>query len=115
MTEEEKEMTMNQRIEAFYRQSGGPMNPEIEKILEEHLTNGKDHGVPGKKETIKDAFAEVFLDDHSTRGIALGLLRLCYDMKDQWDAFLRSRSLDAEEVAEFLKKNRDESSGEHTR
>ncbi|HEX7065136.1 MAG TPA: hypothetical protein VF199_08745 [Bacillales bacterium] len=115
MTEEQEKLTMNQRIEAFYRQSGGPMNPEIGKILEDHLMNGKDHGVPGKKETIKDAFAEVFLDDHSTKGIALGFLRLSYNMKNQWEAFLNSRSLDAEQIVEALKKERARTSDESLR
>ena len=103
MTEEQEKMTMNERIEAFYRQSGGPMNPEINKILEEHLRNGKDHGVKGRKETIKDAFAEVFLGDHSTQGVALGFMKLGYQMKNQWEAFLNSRSIDAEEMIRALK------------
>lgn len=49
MAEKQEKMTMNQRIEAFYRQSGGPSSPEIDKILAEHLMYGKDHGVPGKR------------------------------------------------------------------
>lgn len=104
MGEAHESMTMNQRIEAFYRQSGGPGNPEIDRILEKHLMNGKDHGVPGQKETIKDAFAEVFLDDRSTRGIALGLLRMEYHMKDQWEAFLNGRTPDVEQLAAAMKK-----------
>lgn len=108
MVEEREKMTMNERIEAFYRQSGGPMNPEVDKILEKHLMYGKDHGVHGRKETVKDAFMEVFLDDHSTRGIALGLMKLGYNVKDQWEAFLNSRSLDTEQLVKTMKKMEEE-------
>ncbi|MFC4767413.1 hypothetical protein [Effusibacillus consociatus] len=62
----DKKMTMEERIQAFYKQSGGPGNPDIERILEQHLLNGKDHGVKGKKETIMDALCDAFIEDKST-------------------------------------------------
>ncbi|MBX6353809.1 MAG: hypothetical protein IRZ10_10800 [Thermoflavifilum sp.] len=58
-------MTMQARIEAFYRQSGGPHNPQIQKILERHLLYAKDHGPPGKRETIEDAFIDTVIKDPS--------------------------------------------------
>jgi hypothetical protein len=109
-TEEQEKMTMNQRIKAFYQQSGGPSSPEINKILEEHLRNGKDHGVKGRKETINDAFIDVFLGDHSTQGIAIGFMKLGNMMKNQWDAFLNSRSIDAGEMVRALKAYEEERS-----
>lgn len=61
-----EKMTMEERIQAFYRQSGGPNNPEIERILENHLRYGKDHGIRGKIETIEDAIRDALTDDKST-------------------------------------------------
>lgn len=61
----EQKMTMEERIQAFYRQSGGPGNSKIKKLLEEHLRNGKDHGMPGRKETFEDAFMHAILNDPS--------------------------------------------------
>ena len=63
--DEEDVLTMNQRIQAFYRQSGGPGVPEIGKFLEHHLRYGTDHGVPGHKETIEDVFSQVVRGDKS--------------------------------------------------
>ena len=63
--DEQERLTMQQRIDAFYRQSGGPNNPEIKKILEKHLLYGKDHGMPGYKETIEDAFIDTVVNDPS--------------------------------------------------
>lgn len=103
MSEEQEKMTMSQRIDYFYRQSGGPDNPQIKKILDEHLINGKDHGVRGRKEEVKDAFTEVFLNDHSTRPLVLGLLRMRYALKDQWQAYLDAQRPDVKQVVEELK------------
>lgn len=58
-------LTMQQRMDAFYRQSGGPNNPQIAKILEKHLLYGKDHGIPGQKETIQNAFFDTIVGDPS--------------------------------------------------
>ena len=33
----EKKMSMEERIQAFYRQSGGPHNSQISELLEKHL------------------------------------------------------------------------------
>jgi hypothetical protein len=60
---QDESLTMSQRIEAFYRQSGGPNNPDIERLLEKHLLYGKDHGIPGYKETIEDAFIDTVVND----------------------------------------------------
>ncbi|MBE3552017.1 MAG: hypothetical protein IMX06_04020 [Kyrpidia tusciae] len=60
-----KKMTMEQRIEAFYRQSGGPHNPQIQKLLQKHLLYGKDHGMPGYKESFEDAILDVVVNDPS--------------------------------------------------
>lgn len=95
---------MRQRIQAFYQQSGGPGNPEIARILEEHLKYGKDHGVKGRKENIKDAFAEVFLKDRSTQPIVLGLFKLRDTLKKEWDRFLDSQYANKkDELVEKLK------------
>ncbi|HHY66984.1 MAG TPA: hypothetical protein GX517_07255 [Alicyclobacillus sp.] len=61
----DKKMTMEARIEAFYRQSGGPHNPRIDKLLQKHLLYGKDHGMPGYRETFADALMDVVLQDPS--------------------------------------------------
>ncbi|CAM3843354.1 hypothetical protein ALPO108162_08565 [Alicyclobacillus pomorum] len=60
---QDEALTMSQRIEAFYRQSGGPNNPDIDRLLEKHLLYGKDHGMPGYKETIEDAFIDTVVND----------------------------------------------------
>lgn len=104
MTEDEK-LTMKQRIDAFYRQSGGPGNPEIARILNEHLLYGKDHGVRGKREDVRDAFTEVFLSDRSTQPIVLGLLKLKNAVKQEWDRFLASRQANSEETIAFKREN----------
>ena len=58
-------LTMEQRIQAFYAQSGGPGNPQITKFLDHHLRYGADHGVPGHKETVEDVFRDVVRKDKS--------------------------------------------------
>lgn len=88
MKHEDENLTMKQRIDAFYRQSGGPGSPEIKRILEEHLIYGKDHGIRGKKEDIRDAFTEVFLSDRSTQPIVLGLVKLRNAIKQEWERYL---------------------------
>lgn len=65
MALKERKMTMEERIEAFFRQSGGPNNSKIEKLLDEHLRNGKDHGMPGRKETFEDAVIWTVMHDPS--------------------------------------------------
>jgi hypothetical protein len=84
----EKKMTMQERIEYFYQQSGGPNNPRIQKIINNHLLYGKDHGVSGKRETIKDAFQKPLLDDPSTSGLLLWLYKIKYDLQDRWKEFI---------------------------
>ncbi|MEW5320974.1 hypothetical protein V2J23_02175 [Geobacillus thermoleovorans] len=88
MREDQEELTMSKRIEAFYRQSGGPGNPTIRRLLDRHLLYGKDHGIPGKREEFEDAFREVFLQDHSTRSLILGFFKLKSALKQEWDAYL---------------------------
>lgn len=80
----EEAKTMNERIRAFYKQSGGPNNPQIERIIEKHLLYGKDHGVPGKRETFKDAMMDVLLDDFSTKDLIMWVLKTKYDLADRW-------------------------------
>ncbi|UOE75812.1 hypothetical protein [Parageobacillus thermoglucosidasius] len=104
MKEEHEKMTMSQRIAAFYRQSGGPGNPQISRILEEHLLYGKDHGVPGKKEDIKDVFTEVFLNDHSTQPLVMGLLRVRMALKEQWETYLNALRINVKQKVEELEK-----------
>lgn len=60
---EEEDLTLQQRMEAFYRQSGGPNNPDIPRILNNHLLYGKDHGRHGYRQTIEDAFIDTVLGD----------------------------------------------------
>lgn len=60
-----EKMTMEKRIDAFYRQSGGPQNTRIPKLLERHLLYGKDHGMPGYKETFEDAIIDTLVGDAS--------------------------------------------------
>ncbi|NNV06028.1 hypothetical protein [Geobacillus sp. C56-T2] len=90
MRDEHEEWTMSQRIEAFYRQSGGPGSPVIRRLLERHLLYGKDHGIPGKREEFADAFREVFLHDHSTRSLVLGLFKLKTALQEEWNAYLEA-------------------------
>ncbi|AXF56883.1 hypothetical protein [Salicibibacter kimchii] len=104
MSETEK-MSMQERINYFYRQSGGPGNPDIDRILNEHLKNGKDHGIPGRKEEPKDAFIEVFMNDHSTKPIAMWLLKMRFDLKDRWEEYLSAQQQpDVSQLIEELKK-----------
>ena len=71
LEEKEKErLTMEERIRAFYKQSGGPLNPKIEKLIEHHLLYGKDHGPPGRRETLMDAFMRWVMEDPSMRLLA---------------------------------------------
>lgn len=111
MSEEQENLTMSQRIDTFYRQSGGPGNPEIQRILEEHLKNGKDHGIPGRKEEIKDAFTEVFLNDHSTQPIVMGALRMKFALKDQWEAYLNAQRPDVDQIVEKLRDRQSKEEG----
>lgn len=110
MSDEEKQenLTMSQRIDAFYRQSGGPNNPEINRILEEHLMNGKDHGIPGRREELKDAFSEIFLSDHSTRPIVMSLMQMGMTLKGQWETYLDAQRdaqrPDIDEIVDKLEK-----------
>ncbi|AGT33107.1 hypothetical protein M493_14340 [Geobacillus genomosp. 3] len=90
MCDEQEQLTMSKRIEAFYRQSGGPGSPIIRRLLDRHLLYGKDHGLPGKREEFEDAFREVFLQDHSTRSLVLGLFKLKSTLKHEWDAYLEA-------------------------
>ncbi|PTQ56357.1 MAG: hypothetical protein BSOLF_0292 [Candidatus Carbobacillus altaicus] len=75
---ENQKMTMGERIQAFYLQSGGPNNEKINKLLEKHLLYGKDHGAKGYKETFEDAFMETVLNDPS--------LLLMYQHLQRWRA-----------------------------
>lgn len=102
---EEENLTMKQRIEAFYRQSGGPGNPEIARILEEHLIYGKDHGIRGKKEDIRDAFTEVFLSDRSTQPIVLGLMKLRNAIKQEWERYLEAQRQKTTHSLEVVKRD----------
>ncbi|RFU65473.1 hypothetical protein [Peribacillus glennii] len=94
MQNEQEKKTMKERIRAFYAQSGGPNNPQIERIIEKHLLDGKDHGVPCKRETFKDAVRDVFLDDYSTKDIVMWLLKTKYDISDRWYELVNGRSAD---------------------
>ncbi|OQP06524.1 hypothetical protein B1690_08430 [Geobacillus sp. 46C-IIa] len=88
MHDEQEQLTMSKRIEAFYRQSGGPGSPTIRRLLDRHLLYGKDHGLPGKKEEFEDVIRDVFLQDHSTRPLVIGLFKLKATLKQEWDAYL---------------------------
>jgi len=73
---EPKRMSMEERIQAFYRQSGGPNNAQIPELLEKHLLYGKDHGMDGYKETFEDAVMDTVLQDPS--------LLLLYERFQRW-------------------------------
>src|SRR5690606_40152137 len=73
---EKEKLTMEQRMEAFYRQSGGPNNDRIAELLENHLLNAKDHGMPGYRETFEDGIMDVVLNDPS--------LLLLYERIQRW-------------------------------
>ncbi len=60
-----EKLTMEQRTQAFYRQSGGPGNPKIQEFLNNHLLYGKDHGPQGYRENIEDAFIDMVVSDSS--------------------------------------------------
>ncbi|ASS98547.1 MULTISPECIES: hypothetical protein [Geobacillus] len=90
MHDEQEQLTMSKRIEAFYRQSGGPGSPTIRRLLERHLLYGKDHGLPGKKEEFEDVIRDVFLQDHSTRPLVMGFFKLKTALRKEWDAYLKA-------------------------
>jgi len=69
-------ISMEKRIQAFYKQSGGPHNPQIQRILEKHLLYGKDHGMAGYKETYEDAVMDTIINDPS--------LLLLYERIQRW-------------------------------
>jgi hypothetical protein len=71
-----EKMTMDERIEAFYRQSGGPNNEEITRLLEKHLLYANDHGMPGYRETFEDALIDTVVNDPS--------LLLLYERFQRW-------------------------------
>lgn len=106
MSEEHEDLTMKQRIDAFYRQSGGPGSPEIARILDEHLLYGKDHGVRGKKEDVRDAFTEVFLSDRSTQPVVLGLMKLRNAVRQEWERYLEARGASLNETIEQKKREK---------
>ncbi len=72
----EKKMSMEERIQAFYRQSGGPHNSQISGLLEKHLLYGEDHGMDGYKETFEDAVMDTLIGDPS--------LLLLYERYQRW-------------------------------
>lgn len=84
---DEEQLTMQKRIEAFYKQSGGPNNPEIPKILERHLLYGKDHGPRGKRETLEDALRDMVAQDYSNQIIFKWLMqaRMARNRQNQAD------------------------------
>lgn len=104
MAGEDDQMTMSRRIQTFYRQSGGPGNKEIDRILEEHLLNGKDHGIPGRKEEVKDAFIEVFMRDRSTKPFVMGLMKIGFFLKNEWQAYLDAQRPNTEQIIEALQR-----------
>lgn len=104
MGDEHEKLTMSQRIDAFYRQSGGPGNPDIARILNEHLIHGKDHGVPGKKEDVRDAFTEVFLGDRSTQPIVLSLMKIRNSIKQEWERYLDAQKVYSEQEIDSIKR-----------
>jgi hypothetical protein len=63
--EAQESLSMNERIQYFYKQSGGPGNPEIKKVLDDHLRYGSDHGPRGHMQTIEDVFRDVVRGDKS--------------------------------------------------
>lgn len=69
-------ISMEKRIQAFYKQSGGPHNPQIQRILEKHLLYGKDHGMAGYRETYEDAVMDTIINDPS--------LLLLYERIQRW-------------------------------
>jgi hypothetical protein len=89
-----EKMTMEQRIEAFYRQSGGPNNDRIPELLEKHLLDGKDHGMPGYRETFEDGIMDVVLNDPS--------LLLLYERIQRWRLQRRSESGDIASLKERI-------------
>lgn len=109
MRDDQEKKTMNERIRAFYKQSGGPNNPQIETIIEKHLLYGKDHGVPGKRETFKDAMLEVFLDDYSTKDIVMWLLKAKYDISDRWQELIVGKTMDQIAAAEEMTSDKEPS------
>lgn len=84
-------MTMEERIQAFFRQSGGPNNPQIPKLVEKHLLYGKDHGIPGYRETFADAFIDAVVGDPS--------LLLLYERVQRWRAERQRERRDAARAA----------------
>lgn len=93
-------MTMEERIQAFYRQSGGPHNSKIHKLLEEHLLNGKDHGMPGHKETFEDAIMHTVMNDPS--------LLLLFERIQKWRMSRIEKQNSASQLEEKIKRLEEE-------
>jgi len=72
---EKSDLSIEERIRAFYKQSGGPLNPRIPELIERHLLYGKDHGPPGRRETLADAIMRWLMEDPSMRLVAEWYMR----------------------------------------
>ncbi|OYD09636.1 hypothetical protein [Paludifilum halophilum] len=90
-----EKMTMEERIQAFYRQSGGPNNSRIPQLMEKHLLYGKDHGMDGHRETFEDAVMDTVIQDPS--------LLLLFERFQRWRM---SRKQDLKNNAELEKEIR---------
>jgi hypothetical protein len=96
----EGKMTMEERIKAFYQQSGGPHNSRIPKLLEKHLLYGKDHGMDGYKETFEDAIIDTLVNDPS--------LILLYERIQRWRINRKEHQGSLSQLEERIKKLEEE-------
>lgn len=102
LTHDQESLTMRERIEAFYRQSGGPNNPDIQRIIEEHLLYGKDHGVRGKRETIRDAFKRVISNDPSNKMVYEWFAQFRASLNDHWEELVHRQDGQTERMMREL-------------
>lgn len=97
-----KNWSMNERINAFYKQSGGPNNDKIPELLEKHLLYGKDHGMPGYKENFEDAVIDTMVSDQSLLLLFQRIQR--WRIKDSQESSLENRIKSLEEEVSKLRK-----------
>lgn len=96
----EKKMSMDEQIQAFYRQSGGPHNSQISELLEKHLLYGEDHGMEGYKENFEDAVMDTLIGDPS--------LLLLYERYQRWKLGRKQEAVDLTGVEERIRKLEEE-------
>jgi|GEM_PF-5766727 len=92
--------SLEERVRLLYAQSGGPEQAakKIEKLTQQHLLTGNDHGTPGQVETYQDVIEGIAGNDRSLAFLYNGLKQaqlqgnLLYRINDdRISSFIRSQ------------------------